>query len=234
MCTVTLIAASGTDFILTSNRDEAEGRKTIPPKKYQENNVTLLYPKDAVAGGTWIGLSERKRLICLLNGGFDAHERKENYRKSRGIVVTDLLKTNNFNEEICNYNLIGIEPFTLIVVEWQQGLRFMEFVWDGNEEHRKELPLKNHLWSSSPLYSSEMKKLREAWFSEFQKKTKKPSKEEVWNFHHSGGHGDKNVDLIMDREFVKTKSITQVVKAGDGVEMIYEDLLLKEIQKFPF
>jgi len=29
-------------------------------KIYEEEGVKLLYPKDAVAGGTWIGISEKK------------------------------------------------------------------------------------------------------------------------------------------------------------------------------
>ena len=51
MCTVSLIPISENDFILTSNRDEAVGRKTLFPEFYQEQGVRVLYPKDAVAGG---------------------------------------------------------------------------------------------------------------------------------------------------------------------------------------
>ena len=56
MCTITFIPKSNNDFILTSNRDEAPGRETFPPEIYEEEGVKLLYPKDALAGGTWIGL----------------------------------------------------------------------------------------------------------------------------------------------------------------------------------
>ncbi len=234
MCTVTLLATSEKDFILTSNRDEAEVRKTIPPKIYKEGEVKLLFPKDAVAGGTWIGVSERNRLICLLNGGFETHVRKEQYRLSRGVVVKNLLLAEKVVEEIENYDFLDIEPFTTIIVDWNKGQKFFEFVWDGNRKHLKELQLKTHLWSSSPLYTSEMKNLRQAWFSEFQKKSKKPAEDELWDFHHTGGKGDKNVDLIMDRGFIKTKSITQVVKTGSLIEMTYEDLQTRTIYKNNF
>ena len=43
------------NFILTSNRDETPLRSTIPPKKYVEDEVELTYPKDTIAGGTWVG-----------------------------------------------------------------------------------------------------------------------------------------------------------------------------------
>ena len=56
MCTVTYLPLENDGFILTSNRDESPMRKTIPPKKYLENGVELAYPKDQLAGGTWICL----------------------------------------------------------------------------------------------------------------------------------------------------------------------------------
>jgi len=141
MCTVTFIPKSNNDFILTSNRDEAPGRETFPPEIYEENGVKLLYPKDAVAGGTWIGVSEKKRTVTLMNGGFVAHEHKPFYRMSRGVVVKDLLKTENLKAEIKNYNFAEIEPFTAILVEWSDDVRLFQLVWDGLDYHFSEEPL---------------------------------------------------------------------------------------------
>lgn len=235
MCTVTLIASKSSpgDFILTSNRDEAAERKTIPPRNYSENGTTMLYPKDETAGGTWIGISGHERLICLLNGGFENHVREEKYRKSRGVVVKDLLAVVDVDREIEKYDFRNIEPFSIILVEWKRDLRFLEFVWDGSVKHLKELDLKSHLWSSSPLYTPEMKELRITWFKEFSRSAD-PSAENLWEFHHTGGVGNKNLDLIMDRGFVKTKSITQVVKQGVILRMIYEDLSTRKITKVSF
>ena len=75
MCTVTYLPLENEGFILTSNRDESHIRKTIPPKKYVENGVELAYPKEQLAGGTWIGASTKNRLVCLLNGAFKKHVR---------------------------------------------------------------------------------------------------------------------------------------------------------------
>ena len=87
MCTVTYLPLGNNDFILTSNRDEQPSRETIPPQEYVEDGVVLTYPKDVLAGGTWIGLSSKKRLICLLNGGFESYERESSYKMSRGVIV---------------------------------------------------------------------------------------------------------------------------------------------------
>ncbi len=227
MCTLTFIPTANDGFILTSNRDEAPGRNTLPPKIYKEKNTNLLYPKDELAGGTWIGLSDKKRLICLLNGGFTAHERKDAYKMSRGIIVKDLLTSDDAVSEIRNYNFKGIEPFTLILVDWSNHLRIFELVWDETKIHFTEKPLAPQIWSSSLLYTKEMKEKREKWFSTFLFENLKPTAADLLQFHKTAGEGNLDVDVIMDRGFVKTKSITQVVK-NEIVAMRYEDLQEEE------
>ncbi len=224
MCTITFIPKSKNDFILTSNRDETPGRETFPPKIYEEEGVQLLYPKDGVAGGTWIGISEKKRAVTLMNGGFVAHKRKPFYRKSRGLVVKDLLKSDDLKTEIEKYDFNDIEPFTAIIIEWKTEVQLFQLVWDGLDYHFSQEPLATQIWSSSPLYPENLKKKRELWFSEFLFKTIKPSEEEILQFHKTAGEGDLNSNLIMDRGFIKTKSITQIVKNKETVEMRYEDL----------
>ncbi|PHR14903.1 MAG: hypothetical protein COA40_01670 [Aequorivita sp.] len=224
MCTITFIPKSNTDFILTSNRDEAPGRETFPPKIYEEDGVKLLYPKDAVAGGTWIGVSGKKRIICLMNGGFVAHERKPFYAKSRGVVVKDFLKTDDFQKEIEAYDFNDIEPFTAVLVSWISEIQLFQLVWDGIEYHFSQRPLAPTIWSSSPLYPLALKNKREMWFSDFILKSGIPTKNKILHFHKNGGEGDKSSDLIIDRGFIKTKSITQISKQNEIVEMRYEDL----------
>ncbi len=224
MCTITFIPKTNNDFVLTSNRDEAPGRETFPPEIYEEDGVKLLYPKDAVAGGTWIGASDKKRIVCLMNGGFVAHKREAFYRKSRGLVVKDLLKSANLKKEIENYDFCGIEPFTTVLIEWETEVQLLQLVWDGETYHFSEEPLAPHIWSSSPLYPENLKKKREQWFSAFLLETIKPSEEELLQFHKTAGEGDLNSNLIMDRGFIKTKSITQISKKENAIEMRYEDL----------
>lgn len=228
MCTITFIPKSDQDFILTSNRDEAPGRDTIPPALYEEDSVALLYPKDAVAGGTWIGASERKRVVSLMNGGFVPHIRKPFYGKSRGVVVKDFLKAENLKHLLKDYDFMEIEPFTAIIIEWGKKLQLLKIVWDGAQLHQSEEPLLPQIWSSSPLYPDELKSKRETWFLDFLNKTPHPSTTEMLVFHKTAGDGNLNNDLVMNRGFVRTKSITQIFKTGDGIEMDYEDLVSGE------
>ena len=224
MCTVTLVPLPETEkgFVLTSNRDEAVLRKTLQPDFYTEEGVKMLYPRDVEAGGTWIGLSERQRTVCLLNGGFEKHVRKPPYRKSRGVVVKELLAAAAFEEWAQNYDYQGIEPFTAVVVEYEQELRFRELVWDGVEKHITDLPLAAGIWSSALLYSAEEISLRKQKFETFKMKHQLLAKD-LLDFHSSTGEAGEE-GLIIDRGFLKTCSITQIIHGTSGTSMWYRDL----------
>lgn len=223
MCTVTFLPLADDSFILTSNRDEQKNRETIPPKKYIEDGVELIYPKDKIAGGTWIGTSSKKRLICVLNGAFEKHKRKQSYTKSRGVLAKEILKSENSLKYIEDLDLEGIEPFTLIFVDWEEDLSVYELIWDENTKHFKKLKNEPHIWSSSTLYEKEMRNVRQQWFekwiveNEFSTNT-------ILKFHHSE-IGDKEQSILMKRPNVETVSITSVIKQGDLVEMLYEDIV---------
>lgn len=223
MCTVTLTPLGKTDFVLYSNRDEAPFRVSTFPEFYSHNDTQLLYPKDVESGGTWIGLSERQHLICLLNGGFEIHERKAEYRHSRGIVVKDLLSCNSIVEAIEDYDLKDIEPFTMIIVDWQNQLEFYELVWDGIQKHFKVLEKEPHIWSSSTLYDKSMRTERRTWFENF-KSTNELNVKSLSNFHTTAGKGNDDYGVIMNRGFVKTTSITRVEKQDSTIKMVYNDL----------
>jgi len=234
MCTVSFVPKSSSTFVLTSNRDEEPGRNTLPPQLYHLDGTDVVFPKDEVAGGTWIGVSGQKRLVCLLNGGFTAHQRKKKYRMSRGIIVTDLLTTHILMDEIRSYDFTEIEPFTIILVDWEKQLRLFELIWDGAHSHISEKPLVPTIWSSSLLYSNPIKNKREEWFLKFLDSVGDHlTAESLLHFHKTAGDGSKDNDLIMDRGFVKTKSITQI-ELKERTNFRYEDLQKNKITTVAF
>lgn len=227
MCTVTYLPLNYNNFILTSSRDVPFSRvKAQIPKMYIENGMELYYPKDGQAGGTWIGTSEKKRLICLLNGGFKNHHQQDSYARSRGLIVKDLLKTDDITKACKEIDLDDIEPFTMVIVEWDYHLFLFEFVWDGNNKHLRVLPQEPVIWSSSTLYNDEMKQLRRDWFKEFKVKSVRHevTRNEILDFHHNAGIGNPKIDIIMKRPKVGTVSITQVSKNKDRIQWFYEEI----------
>ncbi|MBG7610975.1 NRDE family protein [Polaribacter sp. BAL334] len=225
MCTVSFLPLENDNFILTSNRDETPLRKTISPKIYQENDVELLYPKDAFAGGTWIGASNRKRLVCLLNGAFEKHHRKEFYRKSRGIIVTELLAVEDAVSEIHQTHFLDIEPFTLVLIDFKKELKVFELIWDGEKKHFQQLDLTPKIWSSATLYNQEMTSEREVWFAEWLQENKVFSQDKILTFHQDATKGTQEIALKMKRTFVETVSITSIKKRDKILKMTYLDLL---------
>lgn len=225
MCTVTYLPLGSHDFILTSNRDEDPKRTTIPPQGYEEDGVQLVYPKDALAGGTWIGLSDKKRLICLLNGGFTKHKRAASYKMSRGVIVKQLLKVDDPVAVITDFDFSGIEPFTIVLVDWYEDRKAYELVWDGATKHFQPLGETPKIWSSATLYDEEMKALRKTWFAEWLEAYPTQTPEAILAFHQDETKGNPEISLRMQRSYVETVSITNVQKTEEEVQVTYLDLL---------
>ncbi|MBW2960946.1 NRDE family protein [Mesonia aestuariivivens] len=233
MCTVSFISLGchSKKFIFTSNRDEASDRPTLAPRIYNENGVKLLYPKDKIAGGTWVAVSEKSKLICLMNGAEYAHERKASYKKSRGVVLKEHLLALDFNEMVSNYEYNEIEPFTIIYISWHSEIKIQQLVWDGDEVKNFPLEVKAHIWSASMTYNSEMKKERHQWFNDFiaEHDLKHLTANEVWEFHHQAGKDDAENGFIIDRGLLKTTSVTQLLTQGNKISMKFENLLKNEV-----
>ena len=229
MCTVTYLPLGNNNFILTSNRDETPLRNTIHPQEYLENGVLLKYPKDELAGGTWVGLSDRKRLVCLLNGGFKIHKRKSSYKMSRGIIVKNILSANDGVSYINNFDFTEIEPFTIVLVDWNNQLDTYELVWDGITKHFTKLKQEPRIWSSSTLYTDEMKEMRKDWFANWLIDNNEFQQESILEFHQNDKLGTPDTSVKMKRPFVETVSITSVEKIGESIRLEYKDFLTASV-----
>ncbi|MDO7171912.1 NRDE family protein [Mariniflexile sp. AS56] len=233
MCTVTIIPKGDTDFVLTSSRDEAPNRKSLPPDFYINKETRLLYPMDIESSGTWIGLSEKNRVVCVLNGAFTRHERQAEYKKSRGIVALDFLTTDDLLATVEAYDFNHIEPFTMVLVDWDTTLRFFELVWDGTEKYLNSLPLEPKMWSSSTLYTAEMQAERQQWFESF-KAENDLNAQTLLKFHKITKADNKEFGIVMNRDFVKTTSITQIERFSESLEMYHQNLQNKTISSKSF
>lgn len=220
MCTVTFIKTNK-GVIITSNRDEKIVRaKALAPQEYLINNLRVTFPKDTQAGGTWIAQTNNT-CVVLLNGAEEKHISAPPYRKSRGQIVLDLIS----GDAIIDWQLINlenIEPFTLIVY---QNDKLFQFRWNGNIKENIELdPNKAYIWSSSTLYSKEIKTKREEWFTAFLNKNPQPTPNQLIDFHSFTESSNIENGLQINRNNIyKTVSITQIEK-NNCTTMNYIDL----------
>lgn len=232
MCTVSFLPLGREEFILTSNRDESPKRSPLGLEFDKEG--TLLLPREPEKGGTWICAAQNNRLVCLLNGAFERHRHEPPYSKSRGIVVLDFFSYNTALDFFENYDLEGVESFTMVIYDKN---KLYEFRWDEKKKYPKTLDVTEaYIWSSSTLYSTEVKKMRQEWFNNWRK-TAAQTPQSILNFHKTAGIGDPENDLIMERHngLLKTVSITTVKKNAHSFEMTYNDLINEQciIEQLP-
>ena len=231
MCTVSFVCTND-KVIITSNRDEKIIRPSaIPPKNYTRNGKNIIYPKDSKAGGTWYAVDENGTILVLLNGADEKHEVKLPYRKSRGQIVLEMISSvspKEFWEEI---DLDNIEPFTLVLF---QEKRLFQLRWNEIEKSTINLDIgKNYVWSSSTLYSKEIREQRSSWFYTFLDKNPEITEEKMLHFHQYTERDNKEHGLVINRNNeMKTLSITQSVIEKNKVVIHHLDLITdKEYSK---
>ena len=224
MCTVTYIPGEKNQFTLTSNRDENATRSPQNITQIEQNGLQLVFPRDTMAGGTWIAVSNNGKVVCLLNGAFDKHQHQPPYKKSRGIMVLEYFTFDKAESFFQAYNFEGMEPFTMIIYDQS---RLFEFRWDEARKHITPLDKKGkHIWSSSTLYDQAVKAKRKKWFSDWLEQRTDFSSEAILDFHQNAGEGDPRNDVIMNRNnIVQTVSITQITKSNKDLVLSYYDLL---------
>lgn len=227
MCTVTYLPAKE-NLHITSNRDEKNRRTdAFAPAVYQSPSGRIMYPKDGDAGGTWISGHENGNVVVFLNGGFVAHTPRPPYRKSRGLVLLDLIGHPTPYTAFQSVNLHNIEPFTAVI---RDNAILFECRWDGEQKHTTELDaLAPHIWSSVTLYDTETIAKRKGWFDEWVAVNSEPTQEEILHFHQFTGDGDSHNDLKMNRDGnMLTVSITSIEINNNGLGMNYLDLKNQE------
>lgn len=224
MCTVSFVNANG-KIIITSNRDEKTLRpNAVEPKNYSVNTKKIIFPKDQKAGGTWYAIDEHSTILVLLNGAEEKHILKDSYRRSRGLIVLDLISSESAIKEWKAIDLENIEPFTLVLFEKQ---KLYQLRWNEIGKSTTELDAtQSHIWSSSTLYSKEIREKRAHWFYNFLDTKPKVNEEELFNFHRYTEAENTEHGLVINRnDLLKTLSITQTVIEKNKVAIHYTDLI---------
>jgi uncharacterized protein with NRDE domain len=223
MCTVSFVC-SNNKIIITSNRDEQVLRPAIEPKNYLINNRNIFFPKDPKAGGTWFAVNDNATVLVLLNGASEKHKWQPPYRKSRGLIVLDIISSESAIGFWKDINLEEIEPFTLVLF---QNHKLYQLRWNGLEKETVLLDTnKNYVWSSSTLYPKDIREKRSEWFYQFLETKPEISEKEMFNFHRYTENENSENGLIINRnDNLKTLSITQTILEYNKVSLMHYDLL---------
>lgn len=222
-------------MFLTSNRDEKHWRRPAQaPGMHAHGEHEMIYPTDGDAGGSWIALCANGNAGVLLNGAFEKHERKDRYKKSRGLVFLDVLAAKRPLHHFLKTALQDIEPFTLLL--WQEN-NLYECRLDGKGK-KYCIALKTYrpyIWSSVTLYDEAVRKKREQWFLKWLNNHPVPGRKDILDFHRFAGDGDEQNSLLMNREGrVFTVSITSLEITGQKGLVHYTDVLTRETARQQF
>ena len=197
--------------------------------KYYKNKLFYMC---IMKGEIWVRfnvLSNKKydgfRIINLNNKKLRFSEREGYYKMSRGIIVKNILFVDDAVNYIHLFDFKDIEPFTLVLVDWNIGLKSYKLVWDGTKKHFKKLTQEPKIWSSSTLYTHKMKELRKDWFADWLATNDQFTKDKILSFHKNERLGSPDISPKMKRKFIETVSITAVEKRDENIEMSYYDFL---------
>ena len=162
----------------------------------------------------------------MLNGADEKHIVLGNYKKSRGLIVLEIIGSHSPSEAWKSIDLNNIEPFTLVLFE---NHNLYQLRWNGEEKNVLELnPNQNHIWSSSTLYTAAIRDKRASWFATFLDTKPDVSATELFNFHRYTEEKNEENGLVINRNnLMKTLSITQTVIDKNKVELFHHDLINK-------
>ena len=227
MCTVSFVCTNDA-IIITSNRDEKIIRPSaIPPKNYTLNGKNIIYPKDPKAGGSWSVVDENGTVLVLLNGADEKHEVHLPYHKSRGLIVLEMISSTSPKEFWNEIDLENIEPFTLVLFQEKQ---LFQLRWNGVEKSTVVLEIdENYIWSSSTLYSKDIREQRSNWFYSFLDANPEITEEKMLHFHRYTETDNNEHGLVINRNNeLKTLSITQAIIEKNKVVLRHLDLIANE------
>ncbi|WP_076608440.1 NRDE family protein [Natronorubrum thiooxidans] len=137
MCTLTLAWQVFDDapVAVAANRDEALERESVSPGVYREEPL-IVAPRDAEAGGTWIGYNEHGVFAGITNKWTDADLAAE---RSRGLLVADVLAAESAaaaaetieaateTDEYDAFNLVVADESAAYCYQWNGTLSRIDF-----------------------------------------------------------------------------------------------------------
>lgn len=225
MCTLTYIPYTH-GFLTGNSRDESLQRPTaLAPAWHSLGGIPCWYPTDPAGGGSWILVTEKKRVMVLLNGATTPYVSSVRHTHSRGRILLSAGSSEHPVPQFMKMDLSAVAPFTMLMMEpgLMQLLR-----WDGRQKQHTPLDASHpHIFSSATLYSPEVRRKREEWFYRWLEQYSHPGPEELMTFHKQAGRTGLLSEAVRMRRCspdMATVSITTVLISKEAPRMHYQPL----------
>lgn len=134
MCTLIIAhgMSGGPDLYVISNRDEVLDRPAQPPELHRREAINVFAPRDALKGGTWLGLNEMGVFAGITNRfGLVG----EDHHRSRGHLVFRALQmptARSGRDAICELSAGDYNGFHLVIADGITGW----VIWSDKEAIR--------------------------------------------------------------------------------------------------
>ncbi len=219
MCTLSLFRPPAGGYHIYMNRDERHERAKAKPPQLLEANNKVHGPLDPPSGGTWIAFNDKGYWGCLLNGYFD-DKNMPPPRKSRGLILTELLAQANPMASAETINAVDYASFRLVVGSPSEHCLW---VWNGHDykpsDFHAEVDNRAFFLTSSSWNQKEVIQQRTTLFDEYIKAG--GTGESLPNFHHTQEPTPESAPM-MTRSYSATQSITQLHIQDHHSEIAYK------------
>lgn len=167
MCTLALFFRELEDYplVVAANRDEFFTRPSAPPQLLAQEPV-IQGGRDLLAGGTWLGVSERGMLAGILNRRLE--QRRAGETRSRGLLCLDILAAKDpaaACDLLTRQNGFDYQPFNLLFANENEA----RVAYDRGEKIQwRRLEKGLHVLGNSSVYDPMTEKMERAYqlFSE--------------------------------------------------------------------
>lgn len=247
MCTVSFLPGLPRGgYLLATNRDESPRRlPALPPFAAEIGGRLVLAPRDADAGGTWVGVDEAGFALTVLNGDRPAAAPPPAEAVSRGRLVLDLLACRSPEEvraELSRRERAGalrFKPFKLVAVGPGVGAapaRAVRADWNGAALAWSVVEGPACIVSSTiepegveaargAAFSTLLESVRPLLRADLPSSRLEDLASDLHDFHASHAEGAAHGDafsVCMHRTEARTVSCTLIVVGDDQVRMHYQ------------
>jgi hypothetical protein len=239
MCTMTFLPGlPGGGYVLATNRDESPHRApATEPFLRERGDRLLLAPRDTDQGGTWVGVDDLGRSVCVLNGDRPPAAEPPADAISRGLLVLDLLDEAapdavraELERRVRDGALVS-RPFKLIVAapgDAERHARLARADWDGAALRWDELDGPQCIVSST-FDTDVVNERRLSAFRDFLTEAPRADAgalvsavQDFQSSHEDDAETGDAYSVCMHRDDARTVSSTLVAVTDEEVSMHYQ------------
>lgn len=223
MCTVTWLREAG-GYQLFFNRDERRTRKrAVPPTVHLNDGVQKIYPVDADAGGSWLGVNQQGVTLGMLNYYQAQAAMPAPGKVSRGVLLVSLLAAASVTEAMGRAEqdkLTDYAPFMLVGLE--PGRALERLTWDGQQPVRDTVETPAMI-TTSAFEGGVVIEARQEYFREVEKEHGPLSVADLVAFHASEHPEAGPYAVCMSRPDACTVSFSHISVTPERIAFAYAD-----------